>query len=198
MLGAKFNENKSYFDNPYDLENKVYILLDPVHMIKLIRNFLAKARGLTDGQGYEISFRFLEELVSLQIIKNINLSNKLTKTHIDFQNVKMRVRIACETISNSSANAIEFLDKKMKHEKFANSFGTTQFLRTFDSSFDIMNSKKGRPICAENLNEITAKFNCDKEYIKGLTTLEKEKRVSVLNTKSYTPFLGFIIAPLVF
>lgn len=203
QLGANYVESKPYFNNPFDDKNKVHVILDPPHMIKLIRNCIArfndKNQKFMDGQGNEICFQYIKDLLELQLSKNINLSNKVTKTHIEFHNIKMNVRIAAQTISNSSATAIEFLDIVMENEKFANSVGTTQFLRTFNSLFDIMNTKKGhtddkfkRAICAENISEIKEKFNRDKEYIQGLTTVENGKRIAVLKTDSYTPFFGFL------
>lgn len=201
-LGANFKEDKPYFLNPYKPESRVYVLLDPPHMIKLIRNCIArfKEKGihLFDSDGNEISFRFIEKLVNLQIEMGINLGNKLTKTHAEFQNVKMKVRYAAQTICARSAASIEFLDQVMKHEEFANSTGTTVFFRTFGSLFNIMNIKKGhtdnewkQPIGPENISRITQKFSRDQQYIKGLTIIENEKRVAVLNTDSYTPFFGF-------
>lgn len=201
-LGANFKIDQPYFVNPYDAENKVYVVLDPPHMLKLIRNcigrFQEKDVKLLDNQGNSISFQFIINLVELQSSMGINLGNKLTKSHAEFRNNKMKVRIAAQTISKSSAASIEFLDLVMKHENFSNSTGTTQFLRTFDSLFDIMNSKKGhtddkfkRPICAENINDITIKFNHDKEYIRGLRMIENGEIVPILNTNSYTPFFGF-------
>lgn len=198
-LGANFRGYKPYFNNPYDIGSKVYVLLDPAHLIKLIRNCLARKKELMDGQGNKIFWRLIENLVSIQISKQINFNNKLTKTHIEFENVKMNVRIACQTISNSTASAIEFLDTTMKRKEFANSAATVKFSRTFNDLFDIMNSKKNhtddnfkRPICAENINEITAYFDSIKEYILGLTTVEKGKSVSVLSTQSHIPFFGFL------
>lgn len=83
--------------------------------------------------------------------------------------------------------------------KFASSAGTTQFLRIFNNVFDIMNSRKKhtddkfkRPICAENINSITAYFDYVKGYIQGLTIVENKKVVPVLRTASFTPFFGFL------
>lgn len=201
-LGANYKEDKPYFVNPFDAGNKVYVFLDPPHMIKLTRNCLARfhKRGtkLLDSQGNHISFEFIKKLVTLQTTMGINLGNKLTKTHAEFENVKMKVRIAAQTISKSSAESIEFLDVVLKHKNFSNSIGTTIFFRKINNTFDIMNSKKGhtdgkfkRPICVENINEITEKFEQDKAYIHGLTAIEGRKKIAVLNTESNTPFFGF-------
>lgn len=202
-LGASFKESRPYFNNPYDEENKVYVVLDPPHMVKLIRNcigrFNDRDQELMDAQGNRISFEYIKNLNELQFLEQINLSNKLTKTHIEFEKVKMNVRIAVQTISNSVATAVEFLDIVMQMEKFANSYGMVNFLRKFDSLFDIMNSKKNhtndkfkRAICPENVHDLIAKFEHDKEYIQGLTTIENGKKISVLSTDSFTPFFGFL------
>lgn len=199
LLGANFKAFRPYFNNPYDIGRIVYVLFDPVHMLKLIRNCLGRVKELIDGHGNKIMWQLIVELVTLQTLNRINLCNKLTKTHIEYESVKMNVRVACETISNSTASAIEYLDTEMGNDKFSKSEGTTQYLRTFNNVIDIMNSKKNhtddkfkRPICAENINEITEYFDNIREYIQGLTIVEKRKAVPVLKTKSFTPFFGFM------
>lgn len=180
LLGVNFNLEKPCFKNPYDEDFSVYIILD--------------AR-----EGNEIKWQLFEDLVLLQLSENINLGNKLTKTHMEFENRKMNVRLEAQTLSISTATSIEYLDKIIKNEKFANSGATTKYFRTFNNLFDIMNSKLNhckngykQPFSEENIKEFISYFKVAAEYIRGLQIEEKGKRKSVLQTKSFTPFIGFL------
>lgn len=94
LLGANYGIDRPYFQNPFDKDCKVYIFLDPPHMLKLARNCLGNKMILYDGENNKIQWQFVVDLVSMQITKNINIGNKLTKTHIEFQSNKMNVRLA--------------------------------------------------------------------------------------------------------
>jgi hypothetical protein len=39
----------------------------------------------------------------------LNLANKLTATHIEWQKNIMKIKLACQTLSSSIADALEFL-----------------------------------------------------------------------------------------
>ncbi|KAG5895480.1 hypothetical protein JTB14_011178 [Gonioctena quinquepunctata] len=53
----------------------------------------------------------------------------------------MKVNLAAQTISNSIADAMEFLMKDIQHPDFADAEGTIEFIRVFDRAFDICNSR---------------------------------------------------------
>lgn len=38
LLGANFDQDKPYFQNPFEKESVIYFILDPPHMLKLARN----------------------------------------------------------------------------------------------------------------------------------------------------------------
>lgn len=198
ILGANFNKNRPYFQNPFNKKYKVYIILDPPHMLKLARNCLGNKLTIYNNENNEILWQFIVDLVSLQNVKGLNFGNKLTKSHVEYNANKMNVRLAAETLSNSTANTIEFLDGVMKLKTFENSKGTTKYCRVFNNLFDIMNCKRNntdnafkRPICEETIEEFTVYFDMCRTYIKQLELLESGKRKSVLKTKSFTPFFGF-------
>lgn len=181
-LGADLNAIKSHFVNPYDPNNPIFIVLDPPHMLKLVRNCLERHKVLHDKDGNEIKWAFITELINLQTLHNINISNKLTKTHANFRNNKMNVKLAAQTISNSTSTAIEFMDKVVKSPEFSNSDGTVLFLRIFNNVFDISNTKPKhtdqkykRPFSKDTCNEFSSYFETTSDYIRGLTTLKMEK-----------------------
>lgn len=199
LLGADFKNNKPYFQNAYDGNSIIYVILDPPHMLKLARNCLGNKGILYDEKNEEIRWKLIRDLVEIQISRNINLGNKLTMNHIEFESNAMNVRIAAETMSKSTANSIEYLDIEMKNENFSNSIPTSKYCRTIDNLFDTMNTKKNhckggfkRPFSEETIEEFTTYYNQTKEYIKGIKIMKEDKLVSVLQSNSFTPFFGFM------
>lgn len=115
-------------------------MLDPCHMLKLCRNALADMKVITSTDNKQISFKYLEELLSLQKKEGLKLSNKLTPNHIFYQNRKMNVKLAAQILSASVANALQFL-LKSRHPRFLGCEETINFIRQIDSLFDIFNSR---------------------------------------------------------
>ena len=85
----------------------------------------------------------------------------------------MKVYLATQTISNSVANAIEICDAKLKLKEFENSSETCKFLRIFNRSFDLLDSKARfnpvKPALMEsNKLEWSNDFNEIESYILSL------------------------------
>jgi hypothetical protein len=67
-LGAdlfNLNNMRTYFPHP-ETNQLVFIILDPCHMIKLIRNALEHFQYLSDKDDGLIRWKYFEELVNLQ------------------------------------------------------------------------------------------------------------------------------------
>lgn len=197
LLGVDFKRDRPYFWHPCDKRIKVYIILDPPHMLKLWRNCLGNKDTIYAENG-RIMWQYVCDLVNLQMKNNINLGNKLTKTHIQYHDKKMNVRIAAETCSLSSAISIDYVNKKLKLPEFANSEATSEYLRVANNLFDIMNSKRGhvderfkRPLSETTVRDFTEYFDYARKYIKSLKLVEDGKVKQILNTRSYTPYFGF-------
>lgn len=196
-LGAKYSEDKPYFVNPHDIGHIIYLFLDPPHMLKLARNCIGRKEVLFCGDE-QIMWKYIRDLILLQISTGTNLANKLTKTHLEYKSKIMNVGIAAQTISDSTASSIEFLDEVIKHEDFANSSATVKYLRIFNNLFDIMNTKQKhlndkykRPISWRNISEIEEYFKFASDYINSLEVVQNGKRVKLLRTDSRTPYFGF-------
>lgn len=155
-------KTSTFFHHPLTKE-RINIIWDACHMIKLITNTLEDKKILHDTQGRPIEWRYIEMLYDLQDLNRIRLGNKLTKQHVQFHGKKMNVRLAAQTLSRSVADALDVL--REKNPAFKDCGATVEFIRIFDKLFDICNSK--------------SKF----------VTLYKKK---IITTKSYTGFLGFI------
>lgn len=182
-LGVDFANNKPFFPSSTEPSYNVYFILDPPHMCKLSRNCFGHNEMFYNSR--PIHWRFIEELHKIQQSKNINLSNKLSSLHIQFDRKPMNVRIACETMSNSVANAIDQL-RQDGYTEFQDSQASTEFIRYINNIFDISNSKPTdfdkvafkKPISASNAQETFLYFDRAQDYIRGLEIAERNKAMN--------------------
>lgn len=173
QLGANFDLDnlRPYIINPFD-ERKIFIMLDPPHMMKLMRNYIGSLRQMVDSSGRNIEWRFYEQLELLRE-NNEFVTHKITGNHINFEERKMKVSLAVQLLSNSVATSMQYLLEK-GYENFQNSEGTIEFTSRLNNLFDVLNSRNSadegfkKPICPEN-KEMIFDFlkNCI-EYLKNL------------------------------
>lgn len=193
----KENEYKTSFKNPHD-DSDIYIIYDPSHMIKLVRNTLGNQLVIFDGDT-KIEWKYFINLVEFSKNKNYGLTHKLNKRHLQFKDRGMHVRTAVETLSDSAANSMEFLRKKEIPE-FANAAATIKFLRIFNRLWDVMNSQRLRndtfksAINDLNKGEIFEFLISAKQYILSLEITNKAgKKVPIVTSQYLTGFRGFVI-----
>lgn len=137
VMGANFKEGKGYIIDPVDFVRRIYVFMDPPHMLKLARNHFG-SKIIIDGEGNKIEWKYVELLHQTQNKLPSNLDNKLTKEHMQWASKKMNVRLAAQTLSSSVADALEFL--KDECEDFEGVDGTIKYIRIINDIFDIMNS----------------------------------------------------------
>lgn len=189
------NKDKLYIDNPHS-DGEVFIFPDGCHMHKLSRNRLARKEILYDTDQNSIEWRYIVELEKYQRETGINSGNKMNKTHIQWEKKKMSIRLACEILSNSVTDSLDFLRKK-EIEEFAQSEPTAKYARRMNNIFDIYNSMKEEgthfkaPISPQNKEQIFIYIDESIEYMKNLKLSKNGK--SILKTTSKVPFLGFSI-----
>lgn len=204
-LGADFkNEDGNYithFKNPHD-GSDIYIMYDPSHMEKLIRNTLGNV-GVLFFDNIKIEWKYFEELVNFSQQESFGLVHKMNKRHIDWKNRKMHVRTAVETLSNSVANSMEFLMNKGIPE-FTDASGTIEFVRIFDKLWDIMNTHRinsnaksvyKSALNEENKGEIFIFLHEAKKYILSLKMKDPktEKMIPIVKSSFKTGFRGYVI-----
>lgn len=84
LLGANLNVCLTKFQPYFDIKDqRIYIIFDPCHMIKLIRNKLAAKEILYDSDGNEIKWQYFVELVRKQNC-GFELAHKMNQSHIDW------------------------------------------------------------------------------------------------------------------
>lgn len=200
LLGADLKVDSPTFKPYFEIEGKqIFILFDACHMLKLLRNQFATKKILVDSVGNEIKWEYVERLVNMKN-SGFEMTHKMNRSHISWSQKKMKVCIAAQTLSESTASSMEFLMRKGIAE-FAGSEFTTEFIRLCDRLFSIFNSKSDqnenmfkRSLSCENANEIFIFFDYATKYLKGLQMKTDDgSLVRVCSSIINTGFNGFII-----
>ncbi|KAK7912777.1 hypothetical protein WMY93_012988 [Mugilogobius chulae] len=84
---------KPFFYHPEDQSQKIHVLLDGCHKLKLMRNVLSSEKVLVRDDGQLIQWKYIEELHKVQRAKGLLLCNKLKMTHIKWRSQKMKVAL---------------------------------------------------------------------------------------------------------
>jgi hypothetical protein len=74
----------TYFPHP-ETNQPIFIILDPCHMIKLIRNALEHFKYLCDKDDGLIRWKYFEELVNLQKKIGLHAAIKIRRRHLNFK-----------------------------------------------------------------------------------------------------------------
>jgi hypothetical protein len=204
MLGAALldaDQLKVTIDKTNIIGEPIFVVLDTSHLIKLARNALGDLKVLFTEDGRQIDWKFICELEKLQSTEELHLANKITKEHVQFSKKKMRVYLATQVLSNSVADAIEFCDKDLKLSQFLDSDGTCEYLRVFNTAFDLLDSKvpfsKGSkmPLRIDNKDLWISYFKQIDIFIRGLNheTLTTSKQQP--NTKKSKRDLRVVAGP---
>lgn len=129
MLGANLSMESLDPSFPHPtLPKRVFATLDICHMLKLGRNALADSCYFVNGSNEKISWEFIYRLNQLQDNIGLQLANKVTNLHINWQKAKMKVKLAAQVLSQSVADALVFLHEK-KVPGFEECLPTAEFIR---------------------------------------------------------------------
>lgn len=114
LLGANLDvlsqDFQPFFSNPNSGE-KIFIILDPCHMQKIVRNTLAGKKVIfhrDENRETQIKWEHIVKLYEFSKSHDM-LTHKLTKKHIQWEQNSMNVRLAVQTLSASVANSMSFL-----------------------------------------------------------------------------------------
>ena len=77
------------FQHPCQTHDQIQIMLDPCHMLKLIRNCLGDLAVLHDNTNTPIQWAHLTAIHNLHQNEGLRLGNKLKSAHIDWQKQKI-------------------------------------------------------------------------------------------------------------
>ena len=194
LLGCDLRPNslKTSFPHPCDATINVYTFFDVSHLMKNVRGALHALTTIKTPSG-EATWAHIEQLHQLQQQEGLVAANKLTNKHVHFENQKMKVKLAVQTLSASVAAALLYAnDLQLMNDCSP----TSSFISTFDQLFDIMNSKTTkttgfkRPLTKENIKETQGLFASAEGYIKSL---KDPKGKALISGPRKQCFIGFII-----
>lgn len=171
QLQGSYDEMVTKFESS-EAEREIHVIPDPCHMLKLARNALAML-GAFKVDNQLVEWRYIDQLHSMQDEIGLKFANKVSKTHIQWQKNKMKVKLAAQTLSSSVADALQFLLDAGVPE-FENCGPTIEFIWTVDRLFDFLNSRnpfgKGykKPIYGNNIAYLKTKMTPLVNYLFGL------------------------------
>ncbi|KAF4517055.1 hypothetical protein B566_EDAN004675 [Ephemera danica] len=192
------DNQKSFIPHPITNE-PVEVIIDPCHSLKLARNTFGAQGILYDINGRAINWNLLRELHDLQRQKGLHLANKIKNRHMYWRREKMKVNLAAQTLSRSTALALQYLRESVENgEQFKNSEATELFLLNINDAFDLLNKKVyygSNFKSALRLDNKIEHFNRMDEiaaYIRGLKL--SDNKTFIINSKLKTGFIGIIKA----
>lgn len=200
-LGANLDVNSRNFRPYFYAPNgqRIFIMYDNCHMVKLVRNNIALKQILFDDKNGKIEWSYFENLVGIGKTEGFQSTHKMNRKHMDFRRNKIKVDLAVLTLSRSTAASMEYL-LDQGHDKFKDAFATIKFARTFNDLFDTFNTKScgkenifQNALNSNNANEIFSFFEEAKLYIKGLKFEDESRMINVTKSRVKTGFNGFII-----
>lgn len=114
MLGCQLKLNpleplQTFFAHPSTGE-RVFVMMDPCHMLKLARNMLQAYSSIISPAG-TVRWSYISELNDVQEREGLHAANRITRKHINFSTQKMKVSLAAQTLSRSVGKALQMLEE---------------------------------------------------------------------------------------
>ena len=186
-------------EKPWFVHNgkKVYLMFDPPHLLKCIRNNLMNYT-FTFGQ-YSACWKDIEDFYEKDKILPIRTAPKLTDKHINPSNFqKMKVKYATQVLSHTVAASI--CTYASMGGLPPTSLGTAELLSKFDSLFDCVNSstissvKEFKSAISTNNSHITF-LKQSITFIQGIKVFNGEANVTtrIKSLKGWLVTLNAII-----
>ena len=177
----------------------IYFLHDMCHALKLVRNGWHFHKIIKNSNNEHIDWKYIVELYRLQNTEHLKCANKLTHTHVYFNNNKMKVKYAAQVLSRSVALSLKFCREELNLPQFQGSEATEEFLIMINNIFDIMNSRSKFSSSFSNMKNAMSEDNQEdwgpvlertKTYILGLTTVRGDSMTTKDSRK--TGFMGIV------
>lgn len=197
LLGCNTTSDNIQCYFPYENSplKRIFVVFDPSHNIKNVRNALSVLRTFKCDDDY-IRWSYITRLHEVQSQEGLVAGNKLTNAHINFQRQIMKVKLATQTLSSSVANGIRFC-RLIGVEGFRQSEGTEVFIETMDRLFDLLNSQndfcKSKYKRALSISNFHASRNFLMSAREMLMKLSNSSGRRLIETKRSIGFVGFII-----
>lgn len=86
----------------------IFIFLDACHVLKVVRNALAKWDFLKHSDNNFIKWVFFTYLVELQKKSGLHAATNIRRWHLNYKNKIVKLRLTVQTLSYSVADALNF------------------------------------------------------------------------------------------
>ena len=106
----------------------IYFILDAVHSMKLIRNSWKSCKFFLNSAGAKIDWNFIVKLVDMQEREGLRCANKLTRTHVNFKNVKNETLPGIASVFKKHCFKLRYSREKLNIIEFQGSESTKEFL----------------------------------------------------------------------
>ncbi|XP_039525572.1 THAP domain-containing protein 6-like isoform X1 [Pimephales promelas] len=80
---------------------RVFVMMDACHMLKLARNMLQAYSPITSSTG-QINWTFIAHLNEVQVKDGLHAANKVTGKHVHFDSQKIKVSLPAQTLKSLS------------------------------------------------------------------------------------------------
>ena len=127
-------------EKPYFTHNnqKIYVMYDPPHLLKSIRNNLKSSGFIYKGE--KVKWDYVSQFYEKDVKSKLRLAPKLTDDHLETPPfAKMRVPLAAQVLSHSVAAGINTYCQLGELPKEAQT--TADFIEHMDQVFNAMNSR---------------------------------------------------------
>jgi hypothetical protein len=122
LLGSDLtaDPNSPFFPHPVT-GDRVYTILDPCHLIKLVRNMLHDFEVLEyslSGKNFKAYWGCITNLHEQQQQCGLRAANKLSTEHIFYKRRPMNVRLAVQLLSSSVATSLDWCRINLRLPQF--------------------------------------------------------------------------------
>ncbi|KAH7979382.1 hypothetical protein HPB49_009281 [Dermacentor silvarum] len=128
-----FENLRTSFPNPQFEEEEIFVMFDPCHALKLLRNLLGDKNILWSETYGAIEWRYIVLLNELQEREGLRAGNKLSRAHVEYYRQIMKVKLAAQTFSASISKALVFA-LELGEPGFDGCCGTAEFISMVDRS----------------------------------------------------------------
>ncbi|KAK8759584.1 hypothetical protein V5799_002784 [Amblyomma americanum] len=144
LLGCHVHEQsyddlKTFFPHPQNKHQKIFMIFDAYHGIKLLRNLLSDKGALVSSSYGTVQWRYIACLQELQDVDKLHAADELPRARINSYREVMKVKLAAQTFSSSVSKALKFASK-LQLRDFADCSGTAKFIDLVDRAFQQLNS----------------------------------------------------------
>jgi len=130
--GLGVSPEKPFFQNPAEVERRIFMFPDAPHLLKLLRNHLLD-HGFVLKDGTEILRSDIEKILMIDN-GELKIHHRLLPIHFTCKNsTRQRVRLAAQLISHTTATAVRCL--------LPNKSKLADWIELFNNWFDVMNSR---------------------------------------------------------